>query len=362
MGRARGRARGRGEAAGLVPGERPAPGRGPVSRAPLPRELRRHRLRAAHRGRRHARDRASRPTAASSSTPGRASTCRRSPNCAAATTARSSANSSAPTPARCSPPAGRCPSASSPRGATARRTSTASSSGRRTSIRRRSIPVIEEIYAGPHGAFVPKDFGRCSRQHALAELGFIVVQIDGMGTNRRGKAFHDVAGRTCRTPASPTASPGCKAAAATRPWMDLSRVGIYGGSAGGQNAHARAARPRRLLQGRRRRLRLPRQPHGQDLVERAVDGLARGRILRRASNVVDAHKLHGKLMLIVGELDSNVDPASTMQVVDALQKGGQGLRVARHAGREPRRRGDALREPAAHGFLRPPPAAVMRER
>jgi dipeptidyl aminopeptidase/acylaminoacyl peptidase len=42
--------------------------------------------------------------------------------------------------------------------------------------------VIEEIYAGPQGAFVPKEFGRLTRQHALAELGFVVVQIDGMGT------------------------------------------------------------------------------------------------------------------------------------------------------------------------------------
>src|SRR5262249_42890655 len=55
----------------------------------------------------------------------------------------------------------------------------------------RKYPVIESIYAGPQGSFVPKRFSVTTQ--ALAELGFIVVQIDGMGTNNRSKAFHDVA-------------------------------------------------------------------------------------------------------------------------------------------------------------------------
>ena len=59
----------------------------------------------------------------------------------------------------------------------------------------KKYPVVEEIYAGPHGYFVPKEWGRQQRQHALAELGFIVVQMDGMGTNWRSRAFHDVAWR-----------------------------------------------------------------------------------------------------------------------------------------------------------------------
>ncbi|MHC4520959.1 MAG: DPP IV N-terminal domain-containing protein, partial [Planctomycetota bacterium] len=53
-------------------------------------------------------------------------------------------------------------------------------------------PVIEQIYAGPQGAFVPKSFGLQTKQHGIAELGFIVVQMDGMGTSHRSKAFHDV--------------------------------------------------------------------------------------------------------------------------------------------------------------------------
>ena len=168
---------------------------------------------------------------------------------------------------------------------------------------------------------MPKAFAPFHRPQALAELGFIVVQIDGMGTNWRSKAFHDVCWKNLGDAGFPDRILWMKAAAAKYPYMDLTRVGIYGGSAGGQNALRGAADPRRFLQGRRGRLRLPRQPHGQDLVERAVDGLAGRPALRRAvERRRNAHKLQGKLLLIVGELDHNVDPASTMQVVNALIK------------------------------------------
>lgn len=184
----------------------------------------------------------------------------------------------------------------------------------------KSYPVVEQIYAGPHGAHVPKSFGTLAAQHALAELGFIVVQIDGMGTNWRGKAFHDVCWRNLADAGFADRIAWMKAAAATRPWMDLSRVGIYGGSAGGQNA-ARA-----LIDH-------------HDFYKVAVAdcgchdnrmdkiwwnelwmGYPVGPHYEAASNVAQAHKLEGKLLLIVGELDKNVDPSSTMQVVRALQK------------------------------------------
>ena len=57
----------------------------------------------------------------------------------------------------------------------------------------KKYPVIENVYAGPQGSFVPKTFVAVSPDQALAELGFIVVHIDGMGTSNRSKAFHDVA-------------------------------------------------------------------------------------------------------------------------------------------------------------------------
>ncbi|MGH7577973.1 MAG: DPP IV N-terminal domain-containing protein, partial [Longimicrobiales bacterium] len=102
----------------------------------------------------------------------------------------------------------------------------------------RSYPVIESIYAGPQGSFVPKTFSPLTGMQALAELGFIVVQIDGMGTNNRSKAFHDVAWQDLGDAGFPDRILWHRALAAEYPYYDITRVGIYGGSAGGQNAMA----------------------------------------------------------------------------------------------------------------------------
>ncbi len=184
-------------------------------------------------------------------------------------------------------------------------------------------PIVENIYAGPHGSFAPKEFSRLMGHHVIAELGFIVVQLDGMGTNHRGKAFHDVCWKNIKDAGFPDRKLWIKEAAKTRPWIDLSRVGIYGGSAGGQNAM------RALL-----------DHHDFYQVAVADCGCHDNRMdkiwwneqwmgwpvddsYKRSSNMEDAAKLQGHLLLIVGELDTNVDPASTMQVVAALQKAGK---------------------------------------
>jgi dipeptidyl aminopeptidase/acylaminoacyl peptidase len=183
---------------------------------------------------------------------------------------------------------------------------------------RRKYPVIENIYAGPQSAYVPKSFRAYYEMQALAELGFIVVQIDGMGTSHRSKAFHDVCWQNLADAGLPDRILWLKAAAARDPAFDLTRVGIYGGSAGGQSAL------RALL------------AHG-DIYRVAVAdcgchdnrmdkiwwnelwmGWPIGPHYAEQSNVTHAHRLQGKLLLIVGEMDENVDPASTMQVVKAL--------------------------------------------
>ncbi|MBN2182632.1 MAG: prolyl oligopeptidase family serine peptidase [Sedimentisphaerales bacterium] len=184
----------------------------------------------------------------------------------------------------------------------------------------RSYPVIENIYAGPHGAHVPKSFQASSRVSALTDLGFTVVQIDGMGTNWRSKAFHDVCWKNLVDAGFPDRILWMKAAAKKYPYMDLERVGIYGGSAGGQNSLGA------LL------------THG-DFYKAAVTdcgchdnrmdkiwwneqwmGWPVGPHYEEQSNVTLAKNLTGKLLLIVGEMDRNVDPSSTMQVVNALIK------------------------------------------
>ena len=179
-------------------------------------------------------------------------------------------------------------------------------------------PIIEEIYAGPQGAFVPKEFGRLLRQHALAELGFVVVQVDGMGTNFRGKKFHDVCWKNLADSGLPDHIAWLRAAAATRPWMDLQRVGIYGGSAGGQSStralldhpdfYRVAVSDCGCHDNRMDKLWWNEQWLGWPVDES----------YRRSSNVEHAGKLRGKLLLTVGELDTNVDPASTLQLAAAF--------------------------------------------
>jgi dipeptidyl aminopeptidase/acylaminoacyl peptidase len=184
----------------------------------------------------------------------------------------------------------------------------------------RKYPVIESIYAGPQGSFVPKSFREYQSGMSMAELGFIVVQIDGMGTSNRSKAFHDVCWKNLGDSGFPDRILWMKAAAAKYPFMDLSRVGIYGGSAGGQSAL------RALL------------AHGDFYKAAVADcgchdnrmdkvwwnelwmGWPVGPHYAEQSNVTQAGKLQGKLLLIVAELDKNVDPSSTMQVVNALVK------------------------------------------
>jgi dipeptidyl aminopeptidase/acylaminoacyl peptidase len=100
----------------------------------------------------------------------------------------------------------------------------------------KKYPVVERIYAGPHGSFAPKSFGTLTSMQALAELGFIVVQIDGMGTSHRSKAFHNVAWKDLADAGFPDRIQWHEAAAREYPAYDTSRVGIYGTSAGGQSA------------------------------------------------------------------------------------------------------------------------------
>jgi dipeptidyl-peptidase-4 len=187
----------------------------------------------------------------------------------------------------------------------------------------KKYPVVEDIYAGPHDFFAPKNYSAWSGTNAMAELGFIIVKMDGMGTNWRSRAFHDMCWKNLSDSGFPDRIAWIKAAAASRPWMDLTRVGIYGGSAGGQSTLAG------LLH------------HGDFYKVGVADcGCHDNRMDKiwwneawmgwpvddsyaENSNVTHASKLTGKLMLVVGELDTNVDPASTAQVVNALQKAGK---------------------------------------
>ena len=177
--------------------------------------------------------------------------------------------------------------------------------------------VIEDIYAGPQGSFVPKSFS--TRIEPLTQLGFVVVQIDGMGTNNRSRAFHDVAWKNLKDAGFLDRILWHKAVAAKYPWYDISDgVGIFGTSSGGQSSmgallfhpdfYTVAVSNSGCHDNRMDKIWWNEQWMGWPV----------GPQYSESSNVDNAWRLQGKLLLIYGEMDHNVDPSSTPQVVDRL--------------------------------------------
>lgn len=187
----------------------------------------------------------------------------------------------------------------------------------------RKYPVVEQIYTGPQGFFVPKTFGSANAGRrglqSVAELGFIVVMVDGRGTTGRSRAFHEYSYHNLGGVFDDHVAL-IKQMGAKYPFMDLDRVGIYGTSAGGYGAaHAILVHPdfykvcvsisgdhdarldkawwNELYQG---------YPVGKDYAEQ--------------SNANLADKLQGHLLLVHGDVDNNVNPVETMRFVDALIK------------------------------------------
>ena len=197
----------------------------------------------------------------------------------------------------------------------------------------KQYPVIENIYAGPHDSFVPKSFwpfgyhsggDKIIGMQALANLGFIVVQMDGMGTANRSKAFHDVAWKNLGDSGFPDRIKWHKAAAAQYLWYDISKgAGIYGASAGGQSTlGALVFHPEFYTTG----------VAYAGCYDNRMDKISWNELWMgypvdqsyvASSAMEHAGDLQGNLLIINGEQDSNVDPASTMQVVDKLVKAGK---------------------------------------
>ena len=185
-------------------------------------------------------------------------------------------------------------------------------------------PVIEYIYSGPGSAYTPKSFTPFNwNMTSLAELGFIVVQLDGMGTSWRGKKFEEVCYKNLKDAGLPDRKLWIQAAAERYPYMDADNVGIFGASAGGQESTTAV-----LLHGdfykaaysscgchdnRMDKIWWNEQWMGYPVDSSYVE----------SSNVYHADKLKRPLMLVVGEMDDNVDPASTYQLVNALVKAGK---------------------------------------
>lgn len=185
----------------------------------------------------------------------------------------------------------------------------------------KKYPVIEYIYSGTGDQYVPKTFSSYNWwMTSLAELGFIVVQVDGMTTSFRSKEFEEVCYKNLKDAGLPDHIAWIKAAAQKYPYMDIDRVGIFGCSAGGQESTGAVLFHPEFYKAAYSACGCHDNRMDKIWWNELWMGYPVDESYSACSNVDNAHLLSRPLMLVVGELDDNVDPASTMQVVNALIK------------------------------------------
>lgn len=185
----------------------------------------------------------------------------------------------------------------------------------------KKYPVIEYIYSGPGDQYVPKTFSSYNWwMTSLAELGFIVVQVDGMTTSFRSKEFEEVCYKDLKDAGLPDHIAWIKAAAQKYPYMDIDRVGIFGCSAGGQESTGAVLFHPEFYKAAYSACGCHDNRMDKIWWNELWMGYPVDESYSACSNVDNAYLLSRPLMLVVGELDDNVDPASTMQVANALIK------------------------------------------
>jgi dipeptidyl-peptidase-4 len=187
-------------------------------------------------------------------------------------------------------------------------------------------PFIEYIYPGPQSSFVPNGWLTVESKSnmvaikAMAELGFIVGVVDGQGTSFRAKSFKDVAaGRNFGEAGGLIDRIGVwKHLAAERPYLDLTRVGIFGHSGGGYaTARALLRFPEFYQVGVANAGNHDQRAYSAGWGEFYI-GLLEGDIYEDQANPALAANLAGKLLLIHGAMDGNVYLSTTMRLVHAL--------------------------------------------
>lgn len=192
----------------------------------------------------------------------------------------------------------------------------------------KKYPIVEYIYSGPGDQYVPKTFASYNWwMTSLAELGFIVVQVDGMTTSFRSKEFEEVCYKNLKDAGLPDHMAWITAAAERYPSMDTTRVGIFGSSAGGQEAMAAVLFHPEFYKAAYSACGCHDNRMDKIWWNELWMGYPVDEAYSRNSNVDNAHLLTRPLMLVVGEMDDNVDPASTMQVADALIKAGKNFEL-----------------------------------
>jgi dienelactone hydrolase/Tol biopolymer transport system component len=191
----------------------------------------------------------------------------------------------------------------------------------------RKYPIVNQVYPGPQtGSCFSREFGAAhGDMQALAELGFVVVCIDGMGTPWREKSFHEKYYADLGDNTIPDQVAGMKDLARQYPFIDLDRVGIWGHSGGGNaTAAAMLHYPQFFKVGIAESGNHDQRDYEDDwaekwagLEEKKADGTSN---YDSQANQNFARNLKGHLLLAHGTMDDNVPPNNTLLLVDALIK------------------------------------------
>ena len=194
----------------------------------------------------------------------------------------------------------------------------------------RLYPVIDHIYPGPQvGSVGSWTFKSGGEDFSLAKLGFVVVQLDHMGTPHRSKAFHDVYYGDFNDNGLPDHVTAIKQLAARYPFMDLERVGIYGHSGGGfASTDAMLKYPdfyKVAVSGAGNHDNASYNIYWAEKYQGLLtaDSASGTTNFTDEANKTHAANLKGKLLLMHGDMDDNVHPAMTVQLIDELTKANQ---------------------------------------
>ena len=180
-------------------------------------------------------------------------------------------------------------------------------------------PVVEMSYTGPHTHVFPKEFSRAFGLQSLAELGFIVVVVDGLGSAGRSKKFHNYSYKNLGGNLEDHVM-AIRQLGKNFSWIDTTRVGIYGHSAGGYDAaHALLAYPDFY------KVAVASSADHDHRMEKAwwpemYMGWPVDSTYHLQSNITMADNLQGKLLITHGGIDENVNPSATLKLAEALIK------------------------------------------
>lgn len=183
----------------------------------------------------------------------------------------------------------------------------------------KSYPIIDATYTGPHTQVFPKTFDAGFWNQSLAELGFIVVQIDGLGTSGRSKEFQDHSYKNMQNNLEDHVL-AITFLGDTYSWINTDKVGVFGHSAGGYDTgRAMLGFPDFYKVG------VASSADHDFRMEKAwwpemYQGWPIDDTYENVSNITNAKNLKGKLLLVHGGLDDNVNPSATFKLAEALIK------------------------------------------